>query len=371
MRTAIALAVIAASLCACGSDDPSLLLVDLVTDYAPGRHFATVRTEVSEMSAAPGMRAFRTVERVAEAGESFVSGVRVAELDAPPSGPSLVRVALLAEDGRTLAERTAIVSVEGTFGITVLITRDCAGVSCGGEDTCQGGRCVPATCLPEVPSGCDGVPVSPECERDGDCDAGVECAEASCTAGLCVVAADDSACDASEVCDDRSGCVPAPPCGDGSCDAGESYCDCPADCVEGCGSACCTGEDPVFPEEIPDEPPPPDPPVGAPLGPGECVVVCCDGFSDVTIEDDAGACRDAYPTCRAHGRVEVMYFAGFEIYQRPPSRSCNYCCALCQDRRRYHRVEGVTMGCTDAVRAYCDEGTRGGFEDADWRDCDP
>ena len=385
MRSCIAFAAIAWTICACGpGEQPGRLLVDLVTDFAPGRHFATVRTEVSEMSASPGTSAFRTVERAAEAGEPFARGIRVAELDAPSIGPSLVRVALLAADGRTVAERTAIVRVEGDVGITVLITRDCGVVSCGGEgmdmEACQGGRCIPATCLPEFPSGCGstivpgmdgGMPMSPECVSDADCAPDVECAEASCTAGLCVVGADDSDCDASEVCDDRSGCVPTPVCGDGSCDAGESYCDCQVDCGEGCGSACCTGEDLVFPEEIPLEPPPPPPPPAAPTGPGECVVVCCDGESNITIEADAYACRDAYPFCRPHGRVELMFFAGFQIYERPPTRRCLYCCALCQKRRRFHRVEGVSRRCDAAARDWCSEGTRGGFEDADWRDCDP
>jgi hypothetical protein len=378
VRTCLVFAVIAASTCGCGSDaEPGRLLVDLVTDYAPGRHFATVRTEVSEMSASPGTTAFRTVERAAEAGEPFARGIRVAELDAPSAEPSLVRVALLAEDGRTVAERTALVRIEGDFGITVLITRDCGTVACGGAgmdlEACQGAQCVPATCLPELPSECGstGMGISPECETDADCAPEVDCAEASCTAGLCITGADDSACDDTEVCDDRSGCVPAPTCGDGSCDAGESYCECGADCVEGCGSACCTGEDPVEPEEIPLEPPPPNPPPAAPVGPGECVVVCCDGESSITVVADAYACRDAFPFCRPHGRVEVMFFAGFQIYERPPWRRCLYCCALCQKRRRFHRVPGVSRRCWAAARDWCSEGTRGGYEDSDWRDCDP
>ncbi|GEN12603.1 hypothetical protein SAMN05443572_103465 [Myxococcus fulvus] len=47
------------------------------------------------------------------------------------------------------------------------------------------------------------------------------------------------------------------------------------------------------------------------------------------------------------------------------------CCALCNNRDRYHLVEGVVSSCTDRARDYCAVGTRGGLWDAAWTYCDP
>jgi hypothetical protein len=363
----------------CAADSPRLL-VDLVTDYVPGRHFFTVRTEVSRASEGTDAPAFATAERLVRDGETtFVGGVRVAELDGLPSGPAILRLTLLADDSRSVAERMAIVSLEGDTGATVLITRDCAAVVCepdGGEiSACEGGRCVPGACLPETPDACEPDPtMSPECVEPADCVSDLACGRTACVAGICLSSADDALCGETEVCDDRTGCVPAPACGNMVCEPGESDCDCPTDCAGGCGSGCCTGEEgepppDELPEDIPEEPPPPDPPPGVPPGPGECVVVCCDGFTEITTQPDASACRDAYANCRPHGRVETMHFEGFQIYQRPATRRCVYCCALCGNRLRYHRVIEVVRHCGVAARDYCDTGTRGGLDDADWRNC--
>lgn len=354
----------------CSGDSPRLF-VDVVTDYTPDRHFSAVRTEMWSGTDGTDGVAIYAIERYVEPDDDFLAGARVAEVDSPPTGPATLRVTLLANDIRPIALRTAILNVQGNFGATVLITRDCAQVSCPAEEACQAGRCISAGCIPEAPDECEPPTMTPECVADADCTTEVPCAHARCVAGSCLIAAEDTACADGEICDETSGCVPTPACGDSTCDEGESYCECPTDCSDACGSGCCTGEDieTTLPNDIPDEPPPEIDPTGLPSGEGECVVVCCDGFTEVTTQPNFWACRDYYRNCRPHGRVETMHFEGYLLYERPSTRRCVYCCALCGNRLRFHRVVEVVSGCTVAAEEYCDTGTRGGLVDADWRDC--
>ncbi len=53
-----------------------------------------------------------------------------------------------------------------------------------------------------------------------------------------------------------------------------------------------------------------------------------------------------------------------------PPPAARECCALCRNRTRYHQVN-VPMHCTDAARAYCNVGDRGGLVDAMWGACAP
>jgi len=130
------------------------------------------------------------------------------------------------------------------------------------------------------------------------------------------------------------------------------------------------------PEPTPEPEPDPGGGGGAPLPPepapeaGECAVRCCDGTLALFTAANAAVCRDSYGACTAHDNVLRMRFDGVLIYERD-SACYRYCCALCNNRERYHRVEGVTSGCTGAAADYCEVGTRGGLRDADWRDCEP
>lgn len=112
----------------------------------------------------------------------------------------------------------------------------------------------------------------------------------------------------------------------------------------------------------------PLPPPPTPTG-GECAVRCCDDTLAVFGTANADECRNAYGVCATHDHVLRMRFNGELIYER--TDACySYCCALCVNREAYHRVVGVTSGCTAAAEAYCAEGTRGGLEDAAWMYCD-
>jgi hypothetical protein len=58
----------------------------------------------------------------------------------------------------------------------------------------------------------------------------------------------------------------------------------------------------------------------------------------------------------------------------PDMSSCGserYCWSKCENRLAYHRVAGVTSGCTDAAREFCTHNDRGAFEDAIWDSCQP
>lgn len=123
-------------------------------------------------------------------------------------------------------------------------------------------------------------------------------------------------------------------------------------------------------EPPPDEPgdpvpEPPDEPVPPP--PNKCMVRCCDdslqGPADTVSPD---ACHEASKAmCEAHALVKRSEWNGQEVYKR-----ADQCWAKCKERQDYHKVE-VDKDCTQHATEYCEEGTRGGLEDALWDPCDP
>lgn len=122
-------------------------------------------------------------------------------------------------------------------------------------------------------------------------------------------------------------------------------------------------------EQVEDPPPPPPPADPAPSGGAHtCSARCCDGTLVTGLSaDSAGMCVSASsPVCEGHDYVERARFDGSVAYERD-----RYCWAKCANRSAYHRVDGVTSGCTDAARAYCAQSGRGAFEDAIWDACQP
>jgi hypothetical protein len=53
-----------------------------------------------------------------------------------------------------------------------------------------------------------------------------------------------------------------------------------------------------------------------------------------------------------------------------PGPSMTFCCAKCKGRTALHRVPGAS-DCTTSATAYCDEGTRGGYESSTIGSCGP
>ena len=216
----------------------SLLVVDLRTDLVSEVEFDAVRLELLDDDASGSFE-----RHDAMAGADYVAGVRIGELLVEGS-QAYLRVALL-RHGVTVAERPVLVSMHGATAVTVVIGRDCRGVSCPGsaddpsQTACLAGHCVDPSCVEEAPQTCE-----PECSADADCPApAAACAHAVCTAGgACLFGEIDGACGADAYCVPTIGCVsrPAPDSG-GDCDA-NGNCVCPpnAVCDLSCTSASCS-----------------------------------------------------------------------------------------------------------------------------------
>jgi hypothetical protein len=108
------------------------------------------------------------------------------------------------------------VTVTGHTSVTVVITRNCVGVTCPPSTDpmlteCVDRVCVDPHCSPATPELCP--PSVTTCTRDGECVAS-GCGRASCASGACLVVPDDSRCAAGEICWGDFTCIPAPPDGD-------------------------------------------------------------------------------------------------------------------------------------------------------------
>jgi len=199
------------ALVGCSGDDLTLV-VDLRTDLTPGIEFFTVDTRLD------GERLETTGFLL---GQSVFEGRRIAEYGGLGPGTHTVDVDMLDATG-TIATRRVVVELRESTGITVLITRDCAGVTCpgsgddGSATQCHGGRCVADSCAPEVLDDCGDA----ECTVDGDCPPGPTCAASRCVAGTCLLDPDDGRCGTGERCDVVEGCVALPDVDAGPMDTG-------------------------------------------------------------------------------------------------------------------------------------------------------
>jgi len=119
-------------------------------------------------------------------------------------------------------------------GVSVVITRDCVGVSCPdpSASACFGGRCVAQACWDGNPGACgDG-----ECIADADCTSGLGCVVPICVSGACLMPTDHDRCASGQRCDIVLGCVGGP--GDGGMCSGPEVCngiddDCDPGTVDG------------------------------------------------------------------------------------------------------------------------------------------
>lgn len=251
MRRTLATALLVATLGACDGGGV-VLVVDLKTDYVPGRQFFGVRTEVGDPDL--GSIVARD-DTFASQSEDFLDGRRIAELSGLRPGTSAVRVTLLDARGMVIAERTTIMTLSAHHALTVLITSACEGVSCPGPaddpsfSACVGGRCVDPRCSPEAPERCG----ERQCTSDAQCSSPVECAGGACIEGFCFVRVDDARCGPAEQCHPVEGCIlrddvdagPACPSVETACADGiDDDCDGAADCAdEDCAGARCDDGD--------------------------------------------------------------------------------------------------------------------------------
>lgn len=215
------------------------LSVDLRTDYTPGREFASVVTEVVP----DGGGSLRSEQPIDDAkGGVFVEGARVADFGDVQPGGLLVRVKVFSKEGAPLVERLARLSVSSDYALTVVVTRNCEGITCPAPDgdpalaTCDRGKCVRPECTASTPQFCDPA----ECAKDADCHPDVDCVSGRCIAGTCLFLPDDGLCKATQTCDANHGCTPplGPTCTpkgetETSCDDGlDDDCDGKIDCLD-------------------------------------------------------------------------------------------------------------------------------------------
>jgi hypothetical protein len=121
-------------------------------------------------------------------------------------------------------------------------------------------------------------------------------------------------------------------------------------------------------DTVPAEPPPTEPAPPAPPPAPTCYARCCDDalFGPLAAGDGGSCTSSSSGACDGHGYVLRARWGESVVYERD-----NFCWAKCRARTAYHRVDGVTTGCTDHARAYCDVGDRGGLQDAMWSQCEP
>lgn len=282
------------------------LIVDVRTDLVAGVEFTAVRTEV--VDEAGGGATLGARDRAAFASEDWFGGQRVAELSDIAPEEYAVRVTLLRPDGATTASRLVRVRATASYALTVVITRDCAGVTCpsAGDDpaatTCFGGRCVDPRCgSPDAPDSCP----SAECTLDGHCpDAPVACASPRCVEAVCLYMQND-ACAAGEYCDLELGCRPLPSTTDGGRDAGaDGGTDGGTGCVE--GATCDPGEPCAVGRVVCED----GTPRCAVDGPAPADTVCRAAAGPCDVEERCGGATSCPPDDLAAAGVECRASAG-------------------------------------------------------------
>ena len=184
----------------CAGSSGNEVSVDVRTDWIPSVEFDTVVVRAGTET---------PQSRPATLAEDYVRGVRVAELTNLANGRQDIDVRLM-NGAEMVARRTVPVQLTGDLAITVILTRDCSGISCPAGDAaataCLGGRCVDPSCTPETPENC---PVD-DCSQDSDCPAAAQsCLSATCIYGTCLYDDDDS-CGDDLYCDVEVGCRPLP-----------------------------------------------------------------------------------------------------------------------------------------------------------------
>ncbi len=284
---------------ACDSEEPATLVVDVVTDYAPGIEFALIHVEVVG-GAQDELPATATDEDIA----GFLRGRRALEAEVP-RGVVELRVELLRIDRTVVATRRQRITVRGNTGTIVVVSRLCEGISCpGAEDAaeateCAYGRCVPPECAPDDVEICNaGEPGRPiyGCTEDAECEVAslASCARFRCLEAVCVVERDHGTCASEEYCDITEGCTALP---DVTLDGGMIDGGGPDAAIEGPPVECREGGSMGPPDVVPGgtlECPEDKNLAGCPCPTAGTTAPCWPGLR---INRSYGICRDGSTTC--------------------------------------------------------------------------
>ena len=187
------------------------LVVDAVTDLSPGVEFHGIAVELLR-----GDDAIDERDLAAErADEAWLEGKRVATLTDIASGTYALKATLF-RSGQPILVRRVQVLIDGDRAVRLLMSRSCAGIECpqAGDSpaavACLGGRCVLPECIDGTQPQCSAA----QCASDSDCAGAsqVDCQQANCEQGICLLAVNDDVCDEGQVCHPEQGCVPRSRC---------------------------------------------------------------------------------------------------------------------------------------------------------------
>jgi len=199
-RRAGASIALVAALAACGCESPSLLVVQVRTDFRPSVDFESVLTTASQ----DGVSVTRSYE--VSPGDDFLSAAaRVSEIELR-RGVVELEVQLLDRDSRTVARRRAVVQLGQVTSATLVVSSACVDIDCG-PMACLAGECVDPTCTEENPEAC-----GEGCRSDTECtDREVDCLIGRCLGGACLTPPSDAACPDGRSCHPDGRCRPTTP----------------------------------------------------------------------------------------------------------------------------------------------------------------
>ncbi len=181
------------------------LIVNVQTDFIALAEFDAVRVVVDDERREFSVRA-----------RDRFTPPRYITTYTPVLGRHGVSVSLM-RGSSVLITRNVEVRFQGSYLLTVVLSRSCASLSCGMGESCLGTRCVPNTCVTGEEDSCP----LPLCRMNSECMSTTACVDAQCVAGTCLQVPNDARCAASEVCLPGTGCIPSPVAGDaGAPDAG-------------------------------------------------------------------------------------------------------------------------------------------------------
>lgn len=187
------LCLLASFWAACPSREEGLI-VNVQTDFIAIAEFDAVRVSVDDERREFSVRA-----------RDRFTPPRYITTYAPAVGRHGVTVSLL-RGSNVLITRTVEVRFQGSYLLTVVLSRSCAGLRCDTGQSCLGMRCVPNTCVTGEEDTCP----LPLCRANSDCMSTTACVDAQCISGTCLEVPNDGRCASSEVCLPGTGCIPNP-----------------------------------------------------------------------------------------------------------------------------------------------------------------